>query len=279
MALDLDDPRPPYIQVANDLRAAILTRKFAPGEKLPSGAELAKHYGIARMTVQQALRILKDEGLVVARQGSGVFVRARTERPVGLRPHIERAFEAEQVTLDFAGFSGETLAGALGEPLDKVRTGRLTPQSIAVRILVPDPTRPWALPSRKNDGDDDPQFRQRADGITRRSLGGILDAVHELADLGLVPQAQATVRVHGLAPTFKVYLLNDHEMFFGFYPVVEHAVTIQGERHPMWDLMGKDAVLFHHTTDDADSSDAAYVEQAKLWFDSVWSSVATEWTP
>ena len=41
MDLDPDDPRPPYQQVANALRAAILTRKFAPGEKLPSGNELA----------------------------------------------------------------------------------------------------------------------------------------------------------------------------------------------------------------------------------------------
>jgi DNA-binding GntR family transcriptional regulator len=61
------------------------------------------------MTVQQAVRVLRDEGLIVSRTGSGVFVRERTERPVGLRPHIERAFEAEDVTLDFFGFSGETL--------------------------------------------------------------------------------------------------------------------------------------------------------------------------
>src|SRR3982074_79680 len=104
--LDLDDPRPPYQQVANTLRAAILTRKFRPGEKLPSGPELSKRYGVARMTIQQAIRLLRDEGLVVSRQGSGVFVRERTERPIGLRPHLERAFEESDVTVDFAGFSG-----------------------------------------------------------------------------------------------------------------------------------------------------------------------------
>lgn len=70
----------------------------------------------------------------------------RIERPVGLRPHIERAFEQDAVTIDFAGFSGETLAGALGEPLDKVRSGELTPSSIRVRVLVPDTGRPWAFP-------------------------------------------------------------------------------------------------------------------------------------
>ena len=77
MTLDPDDPRPPYMQIANALRAAILTKQLAPGDQLPSGNELAKRYSVARMTVQQALRVLRDEGLIVTRQGSGVFVRGR----------------------------------------------------------------------------------------------------------------------------------------------------------------------------------------------------------
>ena len=127
MTLDLDDPRPPYLQVAAALRAAILTRKVAPGDRLPSQAELAQRYGVARMTIQQALRILKDEGLVSSRQGSGMFVRERTARPVGLRPHIEHAFGQEHVRIDFSGYTAETLHGMLAEPLDKVREGRLSP--------------------------------------------------------------------------------------------------------------------------------------------------------
>src|SRR5487761_993812 len=82
MTLDPAGPRPPYQQVATALRAAILTRKLAPGDKLPSGNELAQRYGVARMTVQQAIRVLRDEGLVVSRQGSGVFVRERTARAI-----------------------------------------------------------------------------------------------------------------------------------------------------------------------------------------------------
>ena len=80
---------------------------------------MARRFNVARMTVQQAIRLLRDEGLVVSRQGSGVFVRQRTEQPVGLRPHLDRAFEAAKVSVDFAGFSGETLHGAITEPLDK----------------------------------------------------------------------------------------------------------------------------------------------------------------
>lgn len=151
-------------QIANALRAAILTRKLQPGDKLPSGSELAKRYDVARMTVQQAIRILRDENLIVSRQGSGAYVRERTERPVGLRPHLERAFEDAHVSVDFAGFSGETLHGAIAEPLDQIRASRLRPQSIAVRLLVPDPDIPWSLPTTVDNLDDSPLFRERARG-------------------------------------------------------------------------------------------------------------------
>lgn len=119
VTLDPDDPRPPYVQVASAIRDAIARQRYAPGERLPSGSELAAQYNVARMTVQNAIRALRDEGLVVSRQGSGVYVRSRAERPVGLRPHVERAFERQKVSIDFAGFSGETLHGALQEPLTR----------------------------------------------------------------------------------------------------------------------------------------------------------------
>jgi GntR family transcriptional regulator len=75
MGLDLNDPRPAYQQVADDLRRGIKGGRFKPGDQLPSGRELARRYGIAPMTVRHALDILKSEGLVVSRQGRAVFVR------------------------------------------------------------------------------------------------------------------------------------------------------------------------------------------------------------
>jgi DNA-binding transcriptional regulator YhcF (GntR family) len=277
MALDPDDPRPPYQQVANALRAAILTRKLAPGEKLPSGNELAQRYGVARMTVQQAVRLLRDEGLIVSRQGSGVFVRERTARAIALRPHVERAFEQPKVSIDFAGFSGETLHGVLQEPLDKIRVGQLVPESIEIRVLIPDPGQPWAIPCRVGDLGDEPAFRERADQISRRHTDSITESVAELGDLGLVKTASAQVRVHGSAPMFKLYILNRAEAFFGFYPITEHAVTLHGESVPMYDLMGKDATMFHYEQGgDPDSIGGQYVAQAQAWFDSMWSTVSRD---
>jgi len=278
--LDSDDPRPPYLQIAHTLRASILTRKLVPGERLPSGPELARRYGVARMTVQQALKVLRDEGLIFSRAGSGVFVRERTEKPSDLRPHLEQAFASPDVRIDFAGLSGETLHGALQEPLDKVRSGRYSPRSVRLRILVPDTGSPWALPCDAATLADDPMFRERATSIASRHLGAISESLAELADLGLVKNASAEIRAHRLAPLFKLYLINGSEAFFGFYPVIERTVAIADAEHRVFDLMGKDAVLFHHAVrDDPTGVEAHFVRQSTLWFDSVWDSVARPTRP
>jgi len=278
MSLDPDDPRPPYVQVANALRDSISSGTLHPGEKLPSGSELADRYGVARMTIQNALRVLRDEGLVVSRQGSGTFVRSRAERPVGLRPHVERAFEQRpDVTIDFAGFSGETLLGVLQEPLDKVRTGDLPTESITIRALVPDLSVPLPLPCTVDGLADDPAFRERAAKIRARSLPPIAETLDELRDIGRVQSASLSVRVQPCPPPFKLFVLNGTDAFFGFYPVREHTVTISGEKHSVYDLMGKDAVLFHQAaSDEADAIGTQYVREAVAWFESMWSTIARE---
>jgi hypothetical protein len=216
----------------------------------------------------------------VSRQGSGVYVRERTQRPVVLRSHLERAFEQPEVSVDFAGFSGETLHGAITEPLDKIRDGRLRPESLSVRLLVPDPGKPWTLPARVDDLTDSPAFRARAARIMQRHTLAVVDAVNELADLGLVPNARAHVRVSPAVPLFKLYLINDSEAFFGYYPVQEHKLTLDGEQTAIWDLMGKDATLFHHSADgDEDSLASQYLRQSRMWFDSIWTTVARDMQP
>ncbi|MCF4123573.1 GntR family transcriptional regulator [Antribacter sp. KLBMP9083] len=62
--------------IAADLRAAIRSGTYHPGDRLPSEAALMSTYGVARMTARHGLAMLKDEGLTVTRHGSGVFVRA-----------------------------------------------------------------------------------------------------------------------------------------------------------------------------------------------------------
>jgi 5'-deoxynucleotidase YfbR-like HD superfamily hydrolase/biotin operon repressor len=79
--IDPADKRQPNVQIAASIRAAILTGELAPGSQLPTGHELAKFFGVSRMTVQTAIRTLRDEGFVVSRAGSGVYVRDQASLP------------------------------------------------------------------------------------------------------------------------------------------------------------------------------------------------------
>lgn len=275
---DPDDPRSVAEQIASALRAAILTGRIPPGERLPSQKELVERYGVARETVKRALDQLRSDNLIISRQGSGVFAKQRTERAVGLRPHIEAAFQRAHVAIDFAGFSGETLAGALTEPLDKVRAGRLTPESIAVRLLLSDLDQPTMLPSNAETGQDDPAVRARADHIIRRSVETISESIHELSAMGLVQSARVEVRIHQMPPSFKLYLINRAEAFFAFYAVVDNRVSIEGTPTVIRDVLGKDSTLFHFADTDGDTSiSREYIEQAQQWFDTRWDTIAKDY--
>jgi GntR family transcriptional regulator len=68
---------PAYRQMADRLRERITSGELTPGDQVPSEAELMETYSAARATVRQAIGVLRTEGLVVAEQGRGAFVRSR----------------------------------------------------------------------------------------------------------------------------------------------------------------------------------------------------------
>jgi hypothetical protein len=194
----------------------------------------------------------------------------------GLRPYFEQAFTAEHVSIDFAGFSGETLHGVVQEPLDKIRTGEIKPSSVSIRMLLPDTTRPMAVPCRVEDLADDPAYRARIHQITGRHAYAILESVQELARLGRIKEASTQIRAYQVPPLFKLYLLNSEEAFFGLYPLVEHNIPFPDGSHPIYDLMGKDAVVFRHSATTGDEADTRFIDQAQTWFDSMWDHLSYE---
>jgi putative hydrolases of HD superfamily len=80
--IDEDDPRTKQVQIADSIRAAILTGELATGSRLPAGNELATFFGVSRVTVQAAIRILTAEGFLRTLVGSGVYVRDEATLPV-----------------------------------------------------------------------------------------------------------------------------------------------------------------------------------------------------
>ena len=119
-SLDRSDDRPPYRQIADQLRAAIDRRELAPGGRLPSEAELMAHYDVARMTVRQAIQELRAEGLVVAEQGRGVFVRT----PAPVRRLASDRFARRHRDAGQAAFLAETEAAGLTPTVDQVTVSR-----------------------------------------------------------------------------------------------------------------------------------------------------------
>lgn len=68
-----------YLHVAEVMRRRLRTGEWAPGERLKPLAELAKEFGVASVTLRQAVAILENEGILRRQQGSGTFV---TDRPI-----------------------------------------------------------------------------------------------------------------------------------------------------------------------------------------------------
>ncbi|MGW5053149.1 GntR family transcriptional regulator [Actinokineospora sp. NPDC004072] len=137
-SIDRADDRPPYRQIAAALRRLISSGRLPAGEKLPSEAELIAHYGVARMTVRQALQELRGEGLVVAEHGKGVFVRST---PPVRRLASDRFARAHRKQ-GKAAFLAEAEVSGHKPGVDQISvTTEQAPPEIAQRLRLPEGAR------------------------------------------------------------------------------------------------------------------------------------------
>lgn len=72
-----DSPIPRYLQVADVLRQRIGRGLWPQGQRLPSLELLSAEFGVARVTMRQAIELLARDGLVSPQQGRGTFVTGR----------------------------------------------------------------------------------------------------------------------------------------------------------------------------------------------------------
>jgi GntR family transcriptional regulator len=72
---------PPYVQLAEQVRQALLTGVLGTGDRLPTVKEVVGSLAINANTVLKAYRELEREGLVEGRQGIGTFVLRRPDGP------------------------------------------------------------------------------------------------------------------------------------------------------------------------------------------------------
>jgi len=74
-SIDRDSFEPAYAQLASILKQSMAEGLLRPGDQLPSEAQLVERYGVSPMTVRRAINILVDQGVVIAEQGRGTFVK------------------------------------------------------------------------------------------------------------------------------------------------------------------------------------------------------------
>jgi GntR family transcriptional repressor for pyruvate dehydrogenase complex len=81
----LHNPLPPTVsrtaQVAEWFAREIRAGHLTSGEKLPTEQELIARFSVSRTVIREAMASLRSEGLVISRQGSGVFVADHRANP------------------------------------------------------------------------------------------------------------------------------------------------------------------------------------------------------
>ncbi len=82
-------------KLAARLSAQIESGALQPGDRLPTEAVLAAEHGVSRSVVREAVHRIKSRGLLLSRQGSGVFVAPPPEhQPLAFDPAVLSSVQA-----------------------------------------------------------------------------------------------------------------------------------------------------------------------------------------
>lgn len=72
--------QPPYLRIADVLRERIAAHEWAPGDRLPSRAQIAQECGVGDNVVRRAQELLISQGVLEGRAGSGTYVAEPRQR-------------------------------------------------------------------------------------------------------------------------------------------------------------------------------------------------------
>ncbi|KUN69933.1 GntR family transcriptional regulator [Streptomyces canus] len=272
-------------EIADTLRERIRTGDLKAGDRLPTQAELAEEFGVERGAVRQALRALQEDGLLSnVSKGSPPRIAERVPglsgepQPtmVGLAPRLTEAFSSPHVRIDAACLTSETLMVALSEPVRLIHEGRIHPESIDVRILLPSRDINLAFPVPVEAPDDDNPVHQRWLEM-RNAQGHVLR--HNLRSLRSSHGIDVKVRFRALpfTPPVKLYLLNQAEALIAYYMVARREEATDTGILDMYDVLGTESLLFSFAKN-AGERDAAFVVQSQKWFDALWETITTDLT-
>ncbi len=111
---------PAYQRIADDIAARIRSGELRPSDRLQPEQDLAEQYGVARMTMRQAISRLVDSALVVRQQGVGTFV---AKEPAARRTLNRLTGFSEDMQASRQGFKTEMLVQAAEDPSPDIARG------------------------------------------------------------------------------------------------------------------------------------------------------------
>lgn len=154
-----EEPRLSWTDVRNEIRARILDRTYAPGDRLPRDTDVARALGCARTTVHRAMQDLAQLGLVERKRKGGTHV---------LRDPVTRA----TVDIPVTRREVEARGGTYSHRLISRRVAQ-TPRAVMDRFGIAEPAR--MLRIRALHLADGRPYILEDRWIDTRSVPGILD--------------------------------------------------------------------------------------------------------
>ncbi|MFE2461608.1 GntR family transcriptional regulator [Streptomyces sp. NPDC059402] len=270
-------------EIAEALRERIRAGDLKAGDRLPTQAELAEEFGVERGTVRQALRALQEDGLLtnVSKGSPPRIAEPTTPRAepqstmVTLGPRLAEAFRAPRVRIDVVCHTSETLMLALSEPLRLIHEGRVHPEAIDFRVLLPSRDIALAFPVLIEREADDPLHQRwlQMRNAQARVLQHNLQAVRSTHRIDV----RIAFRALPFTPPMKLYLLNGEEALHGYYTVTRREEEYESRTLEMYDALGSQTLLFSFLKR-AGHRDAVFVEESQKWFDALWETITTDMT-
>ncbi|MYR43655.1 winged helix-turn-helix domain-containing protein [Streptomyces sp. SID5910] len=270
-------------EIADILRERIRGGDLKAGDRLPTQAELADEFKVERGTVRQALRALQEDGLLT-NVSKGSPPRIAEPPPVrgepqptmvALGPRLAEAFSVPHVRVDVVCHTSETLMLALSEPLRLIHEGRIRPESIDFRVLMPSRDIELAFPVLVEDEEDDPvhqrwlQMRNAQARVLQHNLYAVR-STHRV-------DVRIAFRALPFTPPMKLYLLNGEEALLGYYMLTRREEEYESRTLEMYDALGSQSLLFSFLKRTG-QRDEVFVKESQKWFDALWETITTDMT-
>jgi DNA-binding transcriptional regulator YhcF (GntR family) len=125
--IDLASPVPAYRQIANALRALLVSDAFPVGAPLPTVRQLAVDLGVHHNTVAEAYRVLAVEGWLDLRRRHGAIVldRSRPRPARQARPSLVQRLRELTAEAQAAGLAPAVIADTMRAVSTELKVGKL----------------------------------------------------------------------------------------------------------------------------------------------------------